>query len=152
MNQHDQTIQHLIEYYRDQGAPGDQQMLLSLLREVQEECGGKLLQSALNTIADAYRVKDTFLKALINRIPTLHLEDTPHRLEICGNCARSRELARFIEETYQVKSGSGSKQGGFFYQVTGCMKNCRRGPSLRWDGTLYPCAGIELIESLVANR
>lgn len=145
-------IQDLIEYYRSQGAPADQQMLLALLREIQEECGGKLLQSALDDIAETYRLKDTFLKALINRIPTLHLEETPHRLEICGTCARSRELGRFIEETYHVKSGSGCTSGGFFYQVTGCMKNCKRGPSMRWDGVLYPCADIDLIKSLVGQK
>ena len=38
----DWTLREAIEYYQRQGAPGDQGMLVALLREVQEERGGVL--------------------------------------------------------------------------------------------------------------
>ena len=39
-----QIIREIIEYYRGQGAPQDQQMLIALMREAQEEAGGVLSQ------------------------------------------------------------------------------------------------------------
>ena len=38
----DWTLREAIEYYQRQGAPGDQGMLVALLREVQGERGGVL--------------------------------------------------------------------------------------------------------------
>ena len=37
----------------------------------------------------------------------------------------------------------------FTYRITGCMKNCPNGPSLRWDGALHSRADEALIRALV---
>ena len=62
-------IREMIEYYRGQGAPQDQQMLIALLREAQEKQGGALSQDMLEAIAAAYQMKTTLLQALIRRVP-----------------------------------------------------------------------------------
>ena len=142
-------LNELIEQYRLQDAPEDQQILIMLLKDVQQLCGGVLPTYALNTIADAYQLKLPLLHALIRRISALHSEDAPHSLELCGTCREGRQLAAFIEETYRIKSGECSKTGGFSYRITGCMKNCKCGPSARWDGHLISRANCELIENLI---
>ena len=43
-------------------------------------------------------------------------------------------------------------KGGFVYRVTPCMKNCKNGPSIRWDGTLYAHADEKLVSGLIENR
>ena len=139
----------IIEYFRVQGAPSDQQMLIMLLREAQEMDGGVLSRATLETIGSAYGVKNAVLQALIRRIPSLRCEDVPHKLEICGTCRLGSPLRSFIEEQYAVKSGGCNSEAGFSYRITGCMKNCKNGPSIRWDGVLYPCANIETLKKLI---
>lgn len=149
MNQPDREIRNLIDYYRTQGAPQDQQMLLALLREVQAADGGTLTQCSLTQIAEAYSLKDSMLKALIRRMPSLHLKDVPHRLEVCGTCEKNRALMEYIEKNFGVRNGSSCAQNGFSYHITGCMKNCRQGPSIRWDGVLHSRADAALLEQLI---
>ena len=142
-------LTELINYYREQGAPQEQQILVLLLKDVQQLCGGALSAHALTEIAEAYHLKASVLHALIRRIPSLHTDDAPHRLEICGTCAKSGSIARYIEETYGVRSGEVSKKGGFLFQVTGCMKNCRQGPSVRWDGNLLSRVSTDILRRLI---
>ena len=139
-----------IQYYRAQGAPGDQQMLIALVREAQEEMGGVLSRSALAQIAQAVGWKENTLCALIRRVPSIRLEDAPNRLEICGTCKKGAALRVYIEDRWGVRSGESCPSGGFSYHVTPCMKNCRFGPSIKWDGQLYSHATKELIEQLIA--
>jgi len=147
-----EEIQEIIEYYRGQGAPQDQQMLIALLRELQEIEGGVLSQNVLEEIARAYGVRQTMLQALIRRVPGLRGEGVPHRLEVCGTCKAGAGLRDAIERTYGVKSGSVCETAGFSYHVTPCMKNCKNGPSIRWDGTLHSHADMALILKLTAGR
>jgi len=146
-----EEIQEIIEYYRGQGAPQDQQMLIALLRELQEIEGGVLSQNVLEEIARAYGVRQTMLQALIRRVPGLRGEGVPHRLEVCGTCKAGARLRSFIEKTYGVKSGSCNEAMGFSYRVTPCMKNCKNGPSVRWDGNLYGNADEAMIRELIGK-
>jgi len=139
------VMSELLEYYREQGAPEDQQMLIALLREAQEQTGGVLKQEWLDEIAAAYGVKPAILQALIRRIPGLRTETAPHRLEICGRCPQGQALAAFVEKAYAQKRG-------FTFTVTGCMKNCRKGPSLKWDGELYSRADQALLRRLIEGK
>ena len=149
----DWTLEEALAYYRRQGAPGEQGALVALLREVQEERGGALPAADLAEIAAALSLRDTFLSAIIRRYPVLRTEEAPHRLELCGGpCCSGRgaaRLAAFVEETYGVRPGGVSASGRFTYRITGCMKNCPNGPSLRWDGALHSRADEALIRALV---
>ena len=144
-------IRELIEYYREQGAPADQQMIIALLREAQEVCGGVLMQSTLEEIASAYAMKVTALQALIRRVSDLRCEGAAHRLEICGGCKAGAGLAAFVERAYGAKSGAACP-AGFLYRVVPCMKNCKNGPSIRWDGALYSRADEAMIRRLIEEK
>ena len=144
-------MNELIDYYRSQGAPQDQQMLIALLREVQEQNGGALSAAALRTIADELAIKESMLAALIRRVPSLRMDTAPHLLEMCQTCPKGRELRAWVESTWQVSSGGACEAAGFRYRVTPCMKNCKFGPSIKWDGTLYSHATKELIQQLITG-
>lgn len=73
----DWTLREAIEYYQRQGAPGDQGMLVALLREVQGERGGVLPAADVAEIAAAYGLKETFLAAVIKRYPGLRPQEAP---------------------------------------------------------------------------
>lgn len=146
-----EAFREMIEYYRGQGAPGDQQMLIALLREMQEADGGVLSHAMIGEIAQACGVRDSILHALIRRVPDLRSEEAPHRLEVCGGCRAGAALRAEIERTYGVRSGSVCEAAGFSYHVTPCMKNCANGPSVRWDGKLCSRADMALIRSLAGK-
>lgn len=141
-----------MEYYRAQGAPGNQQMLIMLLREIQQAEGGVLSQASLNAVMDGYALQKPVMQALLRRIPALRCESVPHKLEICSTCRAGVQLREFIEDEYGLKSGSCCEEAGFSYRAVGCMKNCKNGPSVRWDGVLYPAADIRLLRRLIQGE
>lgn len=140
------NLNEAIQYYKNQGAPGDQTALTGLLREVQEEFGA-VPQWVLPEIAAAYSIKETYLQAIIKRIPSLRLENT-HLLELCGgpNCSKRAKLAAFVENTY------GANPKNFTLRYTGCMRMCGKGPNLKWDGKVYNGADEALIQKLVEGK
>ena len=136
-------MNELIDYYRSQGAPQDQQMLIALLREMQEQNGGVLTQDTLREIAETLNVKESMLAALIRRVPSLRMDTAPHLLEMCQTCPKGRELRAWAD---------GLSPSGFRVRFVPCMKNCHSGPSIKWDGKLYSHATKELIQQLIEGR
>lgn len=136
-------MQELLEYYRRQGAPSDQTALVSLLREVQGEYGA-VPKWVLAQIADAYKIKESFLLAIIKRIPALRLQDT-HLLQLCAgpNCGKHTELAAEAEKLCKLK--------GVTLQYMGCQRMCGKGPNIKFDGKLYHKATKALLQELLEN-
>ena len=137
-------LQEAAGYYRRQGAPGDQSALTSLLREVQEEHSGSIPQWIVPQLAALLNTKESFLLAVIRRIPSLRLRGE-HLLELCDgpNCSKRAALASFVARTY------GEKPKGFAVKYVPCMRMCGKGPNIKWDGKLYHGADEALIRRLV---
>ena len=142
----DWNLSEAISYYKSQGAPGDQNALVNLLREVQSESGGTIPRSALPEIADGLGAKESLLAALIRRYPSLRLSDT-HTLELCGgpNCSRRAALAAFVEKTW------GRNPGKFTVKYVPCMRMCGKGPNIKWDGKLHHGADEALLRKLIGE-
>ena len=138
------NLEEAISYYRTQGAPGDQSVLIRLLREVQQEKGGAIPAFAIGVIAREYGIKEGILLALIKRIPSLRLGQG-HCLELCSgpNCGKHRELAQYAEKLGRESSGK------LEVKFVPCMRLCGKGPNIRWDGKLYHKATRELLDELV---
>ena len=134
------NLQEAVAYYRRQGAPGDQSALVSLLSEVQSECGGNIPLWVLPEIAQGLGVKESFLQAVIRRMPRLRLGDT-HVLEMCAgpNCGRHTALAAFAEK----------HKGKVELKFVPCMRLCGKGPNIKFDGKLYHRADEALLRSLL---
>ena len=134
-------MQEMLEYYRRQGAPGDQTALVNLLKEVQREYGA-VPKWAVAEIAAAYQIKESFLLAVIKRIPALRLQDT-HLLELCAgpNCGKHTALAAEAEKLCKLK--------GIELKYMGCQRMCGKGPNLKFDGKLYHKVTVELLQELL---
>lgn len=141
------NLEEALDYYKMQGAPGDQSALVSLLKEMQQENGGSIPKGMLPGIAERYGVKETYLLAIIKRIPSLRLSDT-HCLELCGgpNCSKRAALAAFVEKTY------GANPKGFTVKYVPCMRMCGKGPNLKWDGKLYHGADEALVRRIIEEK
>ena len=137
-------IEEAIAYYKKQGAPSDQNALVCLLREVQQESGGRIPLGALPQIAEELDSKESYLLAVIKRIPSLRLSDT-HELILCAgpNCSKRAGLAAFVDREY------GRNPKKFTVKYGNCMRMCGKGPNIKWDGKIYHGADEALIRSLI---
>ena len=135
----------IIEYYKRQGAPGDQQAVIALLREVQKAFGGSIPSAAVETIAEKLGAKPGLLLALIRRIPSLRLGEG-HLLEICAgpNCGRHPYLLEAAEKLVKGRNDVALK-------TIPCQRMCGKGPNIRFDGKLYHKADEALLRQLLAK-
>ena len=139
------NLEEAISYYKKQGAPSDQSALVSLLREMQQENSGAIPKSALPTLAEGLGVKESYLLAIIRRIPSLRLSDM-HTLELCAgpNCGKHAALAAAAEKMCKGKNVT--------LKFVPCMRLCGKGPNLKWDGKLYHKADETLLRSLTEGK
>ena len=137
------NLEEALTYYKKQGAPGDQNALIGLLKEVQQEFGG-VPMGILASAAEFYGIRESLLTALVRRIPSLRLENV-HCLELCAgpNCGKHRQLAEQAEVLCKGRSDIVLKQ-------VPCMRMCGKGPNLRWDGQLHHRATEELLRQLIS--
>lgn len=133
-------LKEAVDYYRRQGAPGDQNALRNLLTEIQQESGGCIPGYLLPQAAELLGVRESFLLAIVRRIPSLRLADQ-HVLEICAgpNCSRKGNLAQLAEQY----------RGRVEVKLVPCMRQCGKGPNLRFDGKLYNAADAQLLARLI---
>ena len=139
-------LNEAVGYYRTQGAPGDQTAVVNLLREIQTEYGA-IPREVLKRAAEGLGVKEGFLLAFVKRLPSLRLSDT-HVLELCAgpNCPKRAKLAEFVEKTW------GANPSGVTVRQVPCMRQCGKGPNLRWDGKLYHKADEALLRRLMDGK
>lgn len=137
-------MKEAVVYYKKQGAPGDQNALTSLLREIQAEFGA-IPKHLLHEAATLLGVKESFLLAIIRRQPRLRIADT-HVLELCAgpNCGKQVALAALAEKLCAGKPG-------VTLRFLPCQRQCGKGPNIKWDGTLYNRADESLLQKLLEN-
>ena len=137
------NLEEALDYYRRQGAPGDQNALIALLKEIQKE-NGCIPADTPAAIAESYGIQASLVLTLIRRIPSLRLSGG-HCMELCAgpNCGKSGFLVDYAEKI--------APKGVTVKQV-GCMRLCGKGPNLRWDGKLYHRADKALIQHLMEQK
>ena len=131
-------LNEAMEYYARQGAPADQSAVIALLKEIQQE-QGSVSKADLGRMAEYYKTKEGLFLALIKRLPGVRLGNT-HVLEICGgpNCSKRAKLADFAETLT-----------GVTVKIVPCMRQCGKGPNIRFDGRLHNGADEAMIRKLL---
>ena len=134
-------MKELLDYYRRQGAPSDQTALVNLLKELQQTHGA-VPKWAVGEIAEEYKIKESFVLAVVKRIPSLRLQDA-HLLQLCAgpNCGKHTALAAEVEKLCKLK--------GIELKYMGCQRMCGKGPNIKFDGKLYHKATVELLQELL---
>lgn len=138
-------MEQLIHYYKKMGAPADQTALVALLKEVQQKSGGSIPGHLLGMMAQGLAVRESFLLAVIRRIPSLRLADVSV-LELCAgpNCGKHTQLAALAEKL--------CKDSGVALKFTPCMRLCGKGPNLKYNGQLYHKADEALLRRLLTSK
>ena len=150
---HQEEFAPLLSFYQGRGAASDHNELVSLLRETQTLYGGVIPQHALDEIARAFGFRETFLPAVLKRYPSIKTEAARHSLTVCQgpSCSRQRELLDFLTREYGAAPG-GVAAAGFRLQTGGCMKNCGKGPCVRWDGVVHTGMTPETLRALIEEK
>lgn len=135
------NLRETISYYQKQGAPKDQTALIQLLKEIQTMSGGSVPRVCIGEIMEAYGIPESLLLAVIRRIPSLRLSGS-HCLELCAGetCGKHAALAKAAEALCD---------GTVTVKYTPCMRQCGKGPNIRWDGKLYSGASETLLRKLM---
>ena len=137
-------LEETIAYYQRQGAPGDQTALVSLLKEIARDHGGGIPSYLVPVVAENLKTKESFLLAIIRRIPSLRLQEQ-HELALCAgpNCGKHKALQEQAENL--------AKTYGVAFRLLPCQRQCGKGPNLRFDGKLYHKADAALIRNLLES-
>lgn len=144
------TLEEAMDYYREAGAPGQQSALVELLREIQAE-EQLITDAALQTVCEAYGLRESFLRAIIARYPSLKTEQVRHRLVLCcGKSCGSRGSAKLLdllERQWGIVPGKTAHSVSC--RTVSCLKHCGKGPNIQWDGTVYEGADEALLRQLL---
>lgn len=136
----EEQIQEIMEYYTKEGETISQEDLVNMLREIQE-VKGCIPAAVQKQVAEAAKVKETFLAALIKRYPSLKAENYRHEIQICvgAGCSAkgSYNLLKILEKKWNIRQGEVSEGGRFYLRTSGCMKQCVKGPNMMIDKTVY---------------
>ena len=121
-----------LRFYRSQGASNDQNELVNFLKEIGSNCGGKIPMHIVGKIAEEYNLKESFILAIIKRIPNLNLENT-HCLEICSGpvCSKNKVFQSAISKLEDKRPKN------LEIKFTQCMHMCKLGPNIKLDGKVY---------------
>ena len=140
------NFEEALSFYKSIGAPSDQNALIGLLREIQQENGNSIPDFMAKLIAEAYVIKESYLLAIIKRIPSLRLNHQ-HLLEVCSgsHCGKHVALIACIEKLQKHSSNA------FSLKIRPCMRMCGKGPNIKWDGIIYHNATEALIKQLLSD-
>jgi len=147
-----QTIQTILDYYRDAFAPLDQQSLITCLKEIQTEFGYVPIESYPEVIK-VFNTSPQIIKSIIHRVPSLIEEGGPHLLLMCsGERCQDKGAFKFINEVEQYlgcKVGGVSKDGLFELKTQNCLRRCAQGKNLNIDTTPYTEMNLEKLKVII---
>lgn len=149
-----QTIQTILDYYRDAFAPLDQQSLITCLKEIQTEFGYVPIESYPDLIK-VFNTSPQIIKSIIHRVPSLIEEGGPHLLLMCsGERCQDKGAYKFINEVEQYLGcsvGGISKDGLFELKTQNCLRRCALGKNLNIDTILYTEMNFEKLKVIIDN-
>ena len=103
----DTEVRQILDYYRGLPERGSQEVIVSMMRELQDVCGW-IGPSILEEAAQAAGVKESLIQVIMKRYPSLKKSPYVHEIIVCTgrNCA-GRDNLKVLQEVRQLlKIGS----------------------------------------------
>lgn len=151
----DTEVREILDYYKGLPERGSQEVIVSMLRELQDVCGW-IGPSVLEEAAQTAGVKESLIEIIMKRYPSLKKSPYVHEIIVCTgqNCA-SRDNLKLLQELRQRLKigGDGISQDGRIYMKTrACLKQCRTTPNIMVDGKIYSGKSVKEIVSMVTGH
>lgn len=150
MNPH---VDEILKVYEGQGKPAGQEVILSVLRDIQEILGC-IPKEVQEETAKRLGIKPSFLSAFIKKYPGFKEGSAGYEIQVCmgPSCGAGKalEILRAVEAAGEEKE---REQGISVKIVRGrCTRRCGKGPNLKINGVLHhhmtPEQAAELIRRL----
>lgn len=147
-----EEIEEIFTYYDGQKDKGSQEMVVALLRELQE-VNGCLTPEFKKRVMKVTGVSENFLQCLIRMYPSLKEVAVCHEIiactgERCGKKEGGLILEKLRKELKPNKNGI-SADGQFELRTRNCLKHCKTAPNILIDGKLYSGEKLRDIKALL---
>ena len=154
MQDHDQALLEILDYYAAREDRAQQEILVSMLREIQELLGC-VPDGVQQQAARAVGVKPSMLACIVKRYPSLKSASYRHRITACtgARCGarQSAALLALLRRELQPDAEGLSADGTILLRTQNCLKQCRTAPNLLVDGVLMPCASPDDVLRLLSR-
>ncbi|MDO5100611.1 MAG: NAD(P)H-dependent oxidoreductase subunit E [Eubacteriales bacterium] len=148
----DHRYEELIEWFRDNYEPGEQEGIKELLRHTQEAYGCVPAAVKESLIKDLGLAKG-IVQILIRQLPGISEVSYEHKITVCNNThcmARGADtvLAALQKKLGINKVGEVSADGRFWLTTQKCFKKCGVGPNVMIDDQLHTGVSAASVEEL----
>lgn len=145
MNQ--MPMEEIFSYYSAQKDRHTQEMVVALLRELQE-VQGYITPVLKKRVLETTGVAEGFLETILRLHPSIKQSANLHEIlactgERCGNKG-GMEILRQLRKELDISKDGMSKDGMFRLRTQNCLKKCKTSPNLMIDGVVY--SGTELAD------
>lgn len=152
LEEKNEQIEEIFSYYGSQKDKGTQEMVVSLLRELQE-VEGYITPNLKERVIETTGITDKFLAVIMKMYPSIKESGNLHEIivctgERCGN-KDSFQILQKIKKDLEIGKDGISKDGKYMLRTRNCLKQCRTSPNILIDGDLYSEECVKDIKSLL---
>lgn len=140
VNNLEEQTEEIFSYYNSQKDKASQEMVVELLRELQE-VHGCITPELKQRVIEVTGVTDKFLALIIKMYPSIKAEKNVHTILACTGerCGKKEGMTilRNLRRELGIKKDGLSADGQFELRTQNCLKQCRTSPNMYIDGKLY---------------
>ena len=148
----EESISEILSYYAGREDKKEQETIASMLRELQEVCGG-ISPGLQERAASAADVKVSVIRYLVRMYSGLKETPYEHTVTVCtGERCRNKGGAAVLQAVRKelgIKKDDISQDGKVFLKTRGCLRNCGSSPNIIIDGELYPGVKPEKVPEIL---
>lgn len=149
-----EEIEEIFSYYSRQKDKGTQEMVVALLKELQE-AEGYITPVLKQRVIETTGVTEKFLSLILKMYPSI--KEGAHVYEIIA-CTGERcgkkggmEILQNIKRELEIGKDGVSKDGRFQLRTRNCLKQCRTSPNLMIDGKVYSGDDLKDLKKLLKS-
>lgn len=142
------SVKEILDYYSGLKDRSSQEMIVNMLRELQEALGC-ISPAILEAAAKTAGVKPSTVQTILKRYPSLKQAPYVHEIVVCTgrNCAGANmDVLLELRQRLEVNRDGISGDGRIYLRTSSCLKHCRTAPNILVDGAL--CSGKSAKEIL----
>lgn len=136
----EESINEILAYYRGREDKKEQEVIVAMLRELQEVCGG-VSPALQERAASVTGVKVSVVKYLVRMYSGLKETPYEHTVTVCtGKRCRDKggaAVLQAVRKELDIKKEGISADGKVYLSVQGCLRNCGKSPNLLIDGKMF---------------
>lgn len=149
-----EEIKEIFSYYSTQKDKGTQEMVVALLKELQE-VEGYVTPAMKKQVLETTEITEKFLNLILKMYPSIKEGAHVHEIIACTGerCGKKggMDILQNIKRELEIGKDGVSKDGRFQLRTRNCMKQCRTSPNIMIDGEIYSGDDLKDLKKLFKN-